>query len=344
MTGRTLRLVRRWLAPWALLALPAMARDRVGDIEFFGYKGMDLEAVRRAIPVQVGGTYSGDDTKGRIRKAIAEALGHAATDVQAICCDEHGDRVVFIGLPGSSSKSFATTPAPRGTLRLANEIVALSDRLDQALYAAVQKGGEAPREDDSTGYALVHDPEARALQLKLREYALAHEDELLQVLKACSEPSQRRIAATATGYARKSPQQLAALVEASRDADEDVRNEAIRALGVLAESDAAIASQIPPAGFIDMLNSGMWTDRNKGSFLLQTLTRERNPGVLAELRARAADSLIEMAKWHDLGHAVPARILLGRIAGIAEERLFSLAWGPLDPLLAALQLHDEASR
>lgn len=334
----------RRIALFALVALPAFGRDHIGGIEFFGYKGIDLGAVQKAIPMHVGDAYAGDETKDKVRKAVTQALRRGPTDVEAICCNEDGDRVIFVGLPGSSSKSILRNPEPRGAARLSNEIGTLNDRLDQALHAAVQKGGDAAREDDSTGYALVHDPAARALQLKLRDYALAHEDELLRVLKTCPDERERAIAARAVGYVSKSAQQVAALVKASRDAGETVRDEAIRALGVLVRSDTTMAAQIPTDSFIEMLSSATWTDRNKASFLLQTVTRDTNPVLLAKLQARAMDGLMEMAKWRDLGHAVPARILLGRIASIPEESLLQLAWGPIDPILAALHLHDEAPR
>jgi hypothetical protein len=34
--------------------------------------------------------------------------------VQGICCDEHGDRVIFIGLSGKSSREFRLNPKPPG--------------------------------------------------------------------------------------------------------------------------------------------------------------------------------------------------------------------------------------
>ncbi len=329
-------LLKRWSVLIMLIALPALARDRIWDIEFFGYTGIDLEEVRKAIPVHEGDNYSGDETKKRVRQAVSDALGGDATDVAAICCNENGDRVLFIGLPGSSSKRFAYNPAPKGTARLSGEITKLEDRLNQALEAAVRKGGDAAREDDSTGYALAHDPAARSLQLKLWEYALAHEGALLSVLESSADPKQRATAANALGYARKSTRQITALVRAARDPDDNVRNDAIRALGVLASSDQRLARQIPAANFIDMINSGVWSDRNKGSFLLLELTRGRNPDLLAELRTRALDSLIEISKWRSEGHALAARFVLGRIAGIPEQRLQQLVSGPLEPILGAL--------
>lgn len=68
-----------------------------------------------------------------------------------------------------------------------------------------------------------------------------------------------------------------------------------------------------------MLNSGTWTDRNKGSAILLSLSKWRDPKLLAQLRARAMPGLIEIARW-DHGHAM-SRLVLGRIAGIDEESL-----------------------
>jgi HEAT repeat protein len=173
---------------------------------------------------------------------------------------------------------------------------------------------------------LVNYPPARALQLKLREYALTHENELLKVLKDSSDARQRRIAAEALGYARESPVQIAALVRATRDPDAEVRNNATRALGVLASSSPQVAAQIPADNFIAMMKSAVWTARNKASFVLMELTKSRNAALLAELRAQALALLFEMAKWQDIAHAAGARIILGRIAGIPEQQLLKEAF------------------
>jgi hypothetical protein len=114
-------------------------------------------------------------------------------------------------------------------------------------------------------------------------------------------------------------------VRATRDPDDGVRNDATRALGVLAESSAKVAARIPPGEFITMLSSGSWTDRNKAGWVLTSLTKSRSPKLLARLRSEALVSLIEMARWHDPGHAYSARLLLARIAGIEEARAESLA-------------------
>jgi hypothetical protein len=71
-----------WPAVIVFVALPAFSRERIWDIEFLGYKGIDIEAVRKALPVHEGDDYAGDETKRKVRQAVAGALGRDATDVQ----------------------------------------------------------------------------------------------------------------------------------------------------------------------------------------------------------------------------------------------------------------------
>lgn len=325
-----------WPLAIVFVAAQALATDQVAEIEFFGYKGLDMEALRKAVPLHKGDSVS-DGTKKLIREAITAAIGKEPTDVAVICCDEQRDRLIFIGLPGGSYKPFAYNPEPRGEARLSAQIVSLYDRLFQALEAAVLKGGEAAQEDDSKGYALIKDPKARSLQLEERRYAIQHEDELLRVLEASSDVEHRRVASDALGYARQSRRQVRALLQAARDPDDDVRNNATRALGVLLRSGSKVAREIPPDTFIEMMNSGAWTDRNKAAAVLEPLTARRNPAVLSKMRAGAIDSLVEMASWRRSGHAYDARLLVGRIAGLPEEQLAKLAWdGPPEAIIDAL--------
>jgi len=64
--------------------------------------------------------------------------------------------------------------------------------------------------------------------------------------------------------------------------------------------------------------------KRQASLLLMTLTKSRDPKILALLRAEALDSLLEMARWRNLGHAAAALSILGRIAGIDEASLEKL--------------------
>jgi hypothetical protein len=56
----------------------------------------------------------------------------------------------------------------------------------------------------------------------------------------------------------------------------EVRNNATRALSVLVRSDPKLVSDIDPATFTEMLNSGAWSDRNKAASLPAQLTADGN--------------------------------------------------------------------
>lgn len=320
---------------WVLLAavtatVPGLAAERVGSIEFFGYKGLDVEKIREALPLRAGDEYTAE-TKDRIRRAAGRV-----TDIAAVCCDENGAQLIFVGLAGESYKDFAYNRQPTGRARLGPEILGIYGRLETALEAAVRKGGEAAQEDDSQGYALAKDPPARTVQLELRAWALQHERELFRVLETSADARHRRVASDAAGYLRQSKRQMEALVRASRDPDDEVRNNATRALVVLLRGNASLAEQVEPGAFVEMLSAGTWTDRNKGAALLVELTKGREADLLAKLRAEALDSLVEMALWRQPSHAYFARILLGRVAGVPEEKLGSQAWnGPVKEIVEA---------
>jgi hypothetical protein len=324
-----------WPTPLLLLALATFlgARDRIGYIEFFGYQGVDVDAVRQALPFRAGGKIS-ENIEEQARAAVKRFTGRDATDVAQICCTSKGDYAVFIGLPGQSSRTFALNPAPQGDVTPPPELTALYRKMNQAEEAAFKKG--MSQEDGSPGYRLSKEPGARAAELALREYALHHEDEIIGVLESSGNADRRSMAADALGYGARTPRQLAALVHAARDADSDVRNDATRALGEILRGDPSLATRIPPDTFIDMMHSGIWTDRNKSSSVLWPLTQSRDPQLLARLKSEAGDALLEMARWHAEDWAFAARIVLGRIAGIPEERILPLVMGPLDAFLFAI--------
>src|SRR4030095_12707937 len=139
------------------------------------------------------------------------------------------------------------------------------------LMADVQKGAAA--EDQSKGYALSAAPEVRAAQLEMRKYAVDRGAFLRHVLATAADDQQRIVAAHLLGYTRQSRAQILALVAAHRDSNDTVRNNATRALLVLADSSPKIAAGIPLAEFVEQLLSGTWTDVNKSSGLLEIIKR-----------------------------------------------------------------------
>ncbi len=305
----------------------AADRRPLGEIDFFGYKGLDLAAVRAALPFHEGDSFPpakvhSDDLKRQMGEAIKRVIGREPTDVSFVCCDAKQHYVVFIGLPGESYQAISFSPAPTGPVRLPKDAVKLGQQMEDAWTNAVMNGHAT--EDDSQGYTLTNDPKARKVQLAIRDYALQHEDLVLQVLTSSSDAGHRAIAAQMLGYGRQSDQQVDALVHASLDEDDEVRNNAVRALEVLATAKPILAQRIPAAPFIRLLRSGAWLDHNKASLVLVALTTSRDPQLLAQLRTEALDPLLEMGRWRSIGHAEAALTILGRMADIDEATLEKL--------------------
>jgi len=320
-----------------LFVAPALAQDKsfvVGEIEFYGYSNLHLDRIKAALPLNEGDVIAIRDfpaTKEKIMQSVKREVDREATDVSFTCCDHRTNLMIYIGLPGDSSRTFPYNPSPKGSARLPQPILDLYDRAMELTMEAVQK---QPDEDRSKGYGLSAYRPLRETELAIREFAIHNELLIRRVLRSSAEPKERQVAAHALGYARQSRGQISALVRASRDEDNTVRNNAVRALGVLALSSEKLAAWIPAETFVRMLNSGVWEDRNKAGGLLAVLSRGRDPRLLRLLRSEALDSLIEMARWRDPNHASDARMILGRIAGIEEGRLQELvASGSVDEII-----------
>ena len=327
----------------AVLLTPAFGQNderRIGSIDFFGYAGLNLDKVKQALPIRVGDTYPGPiEIREQINKAVVSAIGRAPTDVSPVCCNAQGNYTIFVGLPGSSVIPIKFNPVPTGNTHFPPEIVNLYTETMDAVSSSVLKGNT--REDTSKGYALsINDQSLRGKQQAVRAYAIRHEELIRDVLASAHEDKQRVVASYLLGYVRQSNSQIAGLAQATHDANEDVRNNAARALAVLAASSSKVAARIPADGFIKMLNSGTWSDRNKAGWVLSSLTGSRDPKLLARMRSQALTSLIEMSQWQDTGHAQTSRILLGRIARIPERRLLELVNAETaDEIIKALSIN-----
>ena len=68
---------------------------------------------------------------------------------------------------------------------------------------------------------------------------------------------------------------------------------------------------------MSLLESPVWTDRNKASSALVGLTEDRNPDLLGALRPQLP-ALAEMARWRSRDHAQAAFLILGRMGGLTD--------------------------
>jgi hypothetical protein len=317
------------------LAPIVRAQDvRIGVVDFYGLRHVSENAARQAFGIPEGamGIVDGmpvaalDAAVGRVRKV--RGVRDARTEI--VCCNE-GRVIVFVGVEEDGAPTVVFRPAPRGDVRLANKILELNERLSVALEDAARRGTSS--EDRSTGHALADDSSARAIQQQFIAYAARHRTQIREVTRRSSDSAHRALAAELLGYAPVTQSVVDDLMYATADSSSVVRNNATRALGVLASfasSRPDVKIHVSTAPFVALLNSPAWTDRNKAAMLLVELSRSRPPDLLACLRAGALDALIEMARWRSPGHANAPFWLLGRVAGLTDTAIDD-AWKRHDP-------------
>jgi hypothetical protein len=239
--------------------------------------------------------------------------------VQLVCC-EAGRGIIYVGIEERGRTLTRFRAAPTGKVRLPADIVQSGQEFSDALTAALVRGDAA--EDDSQGHALFHDPATRAVQERFPGYAARDLAVLRRVLRESADAEHRALAAQILGYAGDKQAVVGDLVYGMGDSSEDVRNNAMRALAVFAKLVPAPSRRvvrIPYDPFIGLLNSPVWTDRNKSSLALMALSERRDPELLAKLRRIAIPALVEMARWHSEGHAMPSLLILGRIGGQPDD-------------------------
>lgn len=308
---------------------------RVADIEIYGARKVSLQKIRTAVGVKEGDPLpSREDTEDRIDKVS----GILASRVEIACC-ERKNMILYVGVEERDSPRFEFHPQPNGD-------AALPDELMDNYRKLLSQVGESLRarnadEDLTNGYSLMADPDSRQTQQSFLEFAAKDLPLIDKVLRESRDTEQRIAAAYIMQYAPRDPRSaktmLNGLQYALQDPEDGVRDMAIRSLKAVAVGAKLHPDQelrIEPTWFVELLNSIVWSDRRNASLALVDLTDDRNADSLALIRERALPSVLEMARWRDLSHALPAFILAGRLAGLDEKQIQE-AWtsGDREPVL-----------
>jgi len=309
-----------WLALAALAATAAaQSPPRIGLIEFYGLRKVSEARVRQTMGVKEGDPLP--RSKGDTEERLDTLPGVVESHLEAVCC-EAGQAILFVGVEEPGAPRFDIREAPEEDVALPDEITSTYRRFLQAFELAVRRG--AAGEDLTHGHSLMADGSARAIQEMFPALA---DDNLLQlrsVLRNSGDEEQRATAAYVIGYASKKRDIVNDLQYALRDADSGVRMNASRnllALAVLARLKPESGVSVSATWFIEMLNSLAFTDRMRAAKALQILTDDRDATVLAQMRERALEALVEMARWKSLENALPAFVLVGRMAGLSEAEI-----------------------
>jgi len=326
---RTGRLTATIAIVLALIGPPgrAVAQSGIGIIDLYGLRSVADSTVRRVIGLEPGDPLP--PSMSPIRERLLAIPGVMAVDLAGVCCSD-GQLILYFGFSEAASPALRFAGAPTDSVFLPAAVMDSARHLSELVLDGVKQGQAG--EDDSHGYSLMDYPPAHAIQQGFVEYAKGDLERLRTVLHHSVDPEQRAVAAQVIAYAEPRAEVVPDLVEAAKDPAPEVRNNAVRALGVM----GAWANQHPEAGFsipltpfVALLNSLEWTDRNKSSLVLAQLTATRDTADLGLLRREALPSLVEMARWKEPGHALAAFMILGRIAGLEEDAIMG-AWNSGD--------------
>jgi hypothetical protein len=302
----------------------------IGIIDVYGLNRVSADRVRAALMLKEGDTVSlageGRPSFATASEARLAALpGVSRARISLVCC-ENGLAIVYVGIEEHGAPTMSFRASPGENVRLAADVVQAGEEFSKAALLAVQRGDVA--EDRSQGHALAHDSTMRAVQDRFIHYAKRDLHDLRRVIRNSSNDAERALAAQVLGYAADKSAVIDDLVHGMSDPSGDVRNNAMRALMVIAEMAPSAGNpvpRIPPRPFIALLNSLVWSDRNKASSALMALTSNRDPRLLEALRRpEAITALAEMARWKSEGHAQAAFFVLGRIAGYPDDDALNL--------------------
>lgn len=316
----------------ALAPRHAGAQNQIGTIDFFGLRTVTDSAARATLDVTIGDTLSPALADAKARLLALPAVTDATID--AVCC--YNDEIVlYVGVAERGARLPAFDPVPTDSVYLPEDILADARTLLDSLMVGIRAGQSG--EDDSQGHALFTYPGARAIQERFIGYAARDLPQLRRVIHRSFDAEQRAAAAEVIAYAAKKKAVVPDLLQAMRDPAPEVRNNAVRALGIMrrwGRDHPEAGIEIPLTPFIALLNSPVWTDRNKASLAVMALTERRDSADLALLREKALPALVEMARWENPGHAGAPFFILGRIAGWDDQALAAaLQGGDREPVI-----------
>jgi hypothetical protein len=300
-------------------AAPPDAPRSIGSIDFFGLRNVSEAEIRKHLPFKEGDPLM-DKAQRPDGAALAKAVGVAEITLTYICCTQEQQVEVYVGVAENPIRQVRAPSVFLGTARLPEDMIRADDEYGTRVREAVSRG--QAREDDSQGHALAADyPPLRAVQQKFIDYARDHFALASEVLATSDDARHRAVAAEILGYVPDKRAAATALARGVSDPDEGVRNNATRALGVIAEYSVThpeLGIHIDPEPFVEMLNSVVWTDRNKGEMVLAQLTAGREPGLMKIIGKRARPALIDMCRWKNPGHSFQACLLLRRVEGLPD--------------------------
>lgn len=295
----------------------------VGTVNIYGNRAIPADSIYSMIRLQAGDTINQQQfLQHTIENRVQTLPGVRLSIATMICCDSNGAYHLFVGVAENDSNIINHRPPPVLKIRLPERYTTAYKQFSQRLSDAII-AGEAD-EDWSQGYSLIRYMPARKIQEKFIGWADADFPTFAKVLRESSFEDERATAAQIIAYSPDRQKVITELTAALSDASEEVRNNATRSLAAISFYAIQQPEQklnVPYEPFIKMLNSVVWSDRNKALTVLMQLSRSREKRLLNRLRTASLPALSEMSQWKSRVHALPAYVILCRIAGRPESEI-----------------------
>lgn len=295
----------------------------VGVIEIYGARKVPVKKIKSVLGFTEGDIMP--PSRGDIEDRLDKIPGVVASRLEASCCD-NGKMTVYVGIEEADNRHFVFHRSPTGSVAFPVAVAGQYHDFLDAVSLSLRRG--KVDEDLTNGYSLMADPDCRDHQEYFRAYAADGLPTIEDVIHHSSDPEQRTLAAYLLQYAprgpRTTPNILDDLQYALLDVEDNVRETAMQSLRAIMVGGRLHPEEhirIEPTWLIELMNSVVWTDRRDASEVLVNLTDKHDQATLDLLRERALDSVVEMARWHDLKYALPGFILAGRIAGLSEQEI-----------------------
>jgi hypothetical protein len=298
-------------------AISLSAQPKVGLVEIYGARKVSSERIRKELAVKPGDGLprSKADSEARLETIPGVVLAQ----LEAVCCEDH-QAILYVGIEERGSPAPRFHPEPDAEINLPEPIAAVYSAFTEALGEAVRAGDTS--EDISRGHSLMQHEGARTQQLVMATLAGPHLPELRKVLRESMFADQRAVAAYVLQYVPEKGDVVPDLQYALQDSDDAVRRNAIRALtaiAILGRTDPSLRIRVQSTWLVELLNSVSLNDRLEATRALLSFTDQPDPNTIANLKQRALPALFEMAQWRHLANALPAYLLLGRVAGWKDD-------------------------
>jgi hypothetical protein len=297
---------------------------RIGTIEIYGARKIPEKRILDTLAVHEGSPLPASRADAELR--LLGMRGVALSHLEAVCCDDTHRMILYVGIEEREAPHMEFHPAPSQNVELPPDLMEIyQDFLERAKDAS--RYGTPP-EDLTNGYSLMTDFESRADQIQMQNMVEDSFAQIHDVIRNSGDEEQRAAAAYVLQYSKRAPRVTKQMIDdlqfALSDNSEVVRSTAMRSLKAVAVGGKLHPQQdiqIQPTWYVELLNSVVWSDRRGAALALVEMTQARNEEALALMRERALPSLVEMALWKDLAHALPPFILTGRIAGLNEQQI-----------------------